>query len=49
MVRKPKTAIHRSVILKRRKNSVAYLSSDNTTALILSSTKEYMNFNLDTA
>jgi len=50
MVRKPKkTAVHRSVMLKRRKNSVAYLSSDNTTALILSSTKEYMNFNLDTA
>ena len=36
-------------MLKRRKNSVTYLSSDNATALILSSTKEHMNLNLDTA
>ena len=41
MVGKPelkKPAVHRPVILKWRKNSVTYLSSDNATALILSST-----------
>lgn len=41
MVGKPKLkkpAVHRPVILKRRKNSVTHLSSDNATALILSST-----------
>ena len=41
LVGKPKLkkpAVHRPVILKRRKNSVTHLSSDNATALILSST-----------
>ena len=33
-----KPTVHRPVILKRCKNSVTYLSSDNATALILSST-----------
>ena len=32
-----KPAVHRSVILKRRKNPVTYLSSNNAAALILSS------------
>ena len=33
-----KTAVHRPVILKRRKNPVAHLSGDNAAALILSTT-----------
>ena len=36
--KRKKPAVHRPVILKRRKNPVTYLSSNNAAALILSST-----------
>ena len=41
LVRKPefkKAAVHRSAILKRRKNPLTHLSGNNSTALILSTT-----------